>query len=148
MGLWVAVHGLLYGFNFGYIVGSGDPPLHIFLAFLPSLGSLVLGVIFIIFAPQLAGPEPDCERAPTSTDILSAGLILLGIHWLGSGVFSGTANLGLFRDVFNRSRVRFFDFTIWIAISEFVQAAAGIILIVIGNRMRAAHRAAAGQSAV
>jgi O-antigen/teichoic acid export membrane protein len=140
MGAWIAVYGLLFGTHFLYMLKHEASGMHIFLAFLPSLVSLVIGSAYIIWAPKIAGGrEDDLKGLP---DILPAGLILLGVYWLGSGFFQGVGNMNFYRQIFDSSRFDLFsDSAFWVALGNFAQAFGGLVLIIIGNRMRSKTQA-------
>lgn len=132
----MAVYGLLFGAHFMYMLEGEAPGMHIFLAFLPSLVSLLIGVGYIIFAPKLAGIR---DSNPTHVpDILPSGLILLGVYWLGSGIFQGIGNMSFYSQIFDSSIFTVFTNSAWwVALGNFAQAIGGLVLIITGNRMRA-----------
>ena len=133
MGAWLAVYGLLFGTHFMYMLKYEASGMHIFLAFLPSLVSLLIGAAYILFAPRIAGGRVDDLR---TSDILPSGLILLGVYWLGSGLFQGVGNINFYRQIFDSSRFDLFaDSAFWVALGNFAQAFGGLVIIVIGNRM-------------
>lgn len=141
MGAWMAVYGLLFGTHFMYMLNAEPTGMHIFLSFLPSLVSLLIGLGYIIFAPKLAGArDSNFNNMP---DILPSGLILLGVYWFGSGIFQGVGNMGFYSQIFNSGIYDIFTNTAWwVALGNFAQAIGGLILIIAGNRMRAQIQAA------
>jgi O-antigen/teichoic acid export membrane protein len=137
MGAWMAVYGLLFGAQFTFMFNLDKSGLDLFLAFLPSLVSLAIGLSYIFFAPNISRERPeDRKRAP---EILPGGLVLLGVYWLGSGFFMAVGNMVYFMDIFDSKDFEFFGTSaFWSALGNLAQALGGLILIAVGNRMRSA----------
>lgn len=134
MGAWLAVYGLLFGFQFTYMLKTEAPPHFIFLAFLPSIASMIIGIIYIIYAPKISGDNN--QKQQYIPNILRSGLILLGVYWLGTGMFYAIGNVGFYNGFADSSRFDIFDSTYWVAAGNFFQVIAGMTLIIIGNRMQ------------
>ncbi len=118
-----------------YMLKQEASGMHVFLALLPSLVSLLIGVGYIVFAPKIAGNK--ASEASESQDILSAGLVLLGVYWMGSGVFQGVGNINFYKQIFDSTRFDLFSNSAWwVACGNFLQAIGGLALIVVGNKMR------------
>lgn len=65
----MAVYGLLFGAHFVYMLKYNASTMHIFLACLPSLVSLLIGFAYIFLAPRIAGEQREDLKMP---DILPA----------------------------------------------------------------------------
>ena len=136
MGAWLVVESLFYGVHFAYLLKPEASSLDAFLAFLPTVAASILGIGFVVFAPSIAGRSDVTAVRVDSSNFLRSGLILLGVYWLGRGVFSTVGNLGLTMGLFDPKRVEYSDWRLWVAAGSLVQATLGMILIVIGNRMQ------------
>lgn len=136
VGAWMALYGFFYGFHFAYLLKSPVMPLGMFLAALPALVSLVFGITVMIRAPRIAGRSSDDGRV-VITDMLPSGLILLGVYWGGMGAFSAVANMPFLIKQFDQSRIDVLgEAWFWHTLSPGLQMGVGIVLMVIGSRMR------------
>lgn len=139
MGAWMAVYGLMFGTHFTYMLEYKPSSMETFLAFLPSLVSFAMGIGYVIFAPKLAGGKD--STAESIPDILPAGLILLGLYWVNSGIFQALGNFNFYKQIFDERYGIFSDNAKWVAIGNLVQVIVGTIVFITGFRMREEHKA-------
>ncbi len=134
MGVLIAIQSLAFAPQVGFLfwkIGKEMPPDWVMI--LPLATSLLLGLAVIVLAPRIAGKWTG-KVVVNSAALLSAGLILLGIYWLGVGSFSFLVRLGLIiRELGDR-----FD-GLSSTVADFIQVVIGGALIVIGSRMRVAE---------
>lgn len=134
LGVLIAFQSLAFTPQVGVLfweMGREMPPDWVMLP--PLAASLLLGLAVIVLAPRIAGKWSG-KVVVDSAALLSAGLILLGIYWLGAGLFSFLVRLGMILRELVPSLQNLSS-----AIAEFVQVVMGGTLIVIGGRMRVAE---------